>query len=260
MPINQKKLIVANWKMNPTVLREAVALASGIVKALPRSHRADIVIAPPTPYLASLKKIFIGKRISLGAQNMHFENEGAHTGEVSGKMLRSLDVKYVILGHSERRADGETDQIINMKLKAALKNGLTPIVCVGEESRDQAHQYLGVLQAQILATFATIPAASLAKITIAYEPVWAVGVTASREATPEESTEMVIFIRRVLADVFGAKAVEGLHFLYGGSVNPKNARDFLERGGVDGLLVGRDSLRKDTFSRIIKATTPNETN
>lgn len=245
--------IIANWKMNPGTVREAGTLVTKIAKSVRTQKNATVVIAPPSIYLYSLQKI-LGKKIQLGAQDCHFESEGAHTGELSPRMLKNAGVSYVILGHSERRTGGETSLEVNSKIKAALKVGLVPIVCIGEQLRDATHQYLGFLETQIKETFVGIPLTSFSKIFIAYEPLWAIGAQATREATPEESTEMVIFIKRVLADMYTAKVAESVRFLYGGSVHPENAQLFLIHGGVHGLLVGRDSLNLKKFTKIIEIT------
>lgn len=245
--------IIANWKMNPNTLREAGNLVAGIAKNIRTIKNATVVIAPPSIYLYPLQNK-VGKKIKLAAQDCHFESDGAHTGELSPRMLKNAGVAYVILGHSEQRTAGETSAEVNEKIKAVLKVGLMPIVCIGETKRDTEHQYLSFLETQVKETFSGIPLASFSKIFIAYEPLWAIGVEANREATPEESIEMVIFIKRVLADMYTTKVAESIRFLYGGSVHPENAHLFLIHGGVHGLLVGRDSLNLKKFTKIIEIT------
>ncbi len=248
-----KKLIVANWKMNPSSLKEASFIVKDIEKKISGYKNAEIVFCPPLVYLSMLKKISRSKKSSFGAQNIFFEKEGAFTGEISGDMVKDSGGKYVILGHSESRRMGETDEIVNKKILSAIKSKLIPIVCVGEEGRDVTHQYLQTMKEQIERTFTSIPGASFQRIIIAYEPIWSIGIHAKREAVPEESMEMVIFIKRVLSDMLGKNFKEPL-FLYGGSVHPGNARGFLEHGGVGGLLVGHDSLNVKKFLKILDAS------
>lgn len=245
--------IIANWKMNPGALREAENLVAGIVKNIRTITKATVVIAPPSIYLYPLQKK-VGKKIKLAAQDCHFESDGAYTGELSPRMLKNAGATYVILGHSEQRTAGETSAEVNEKIKAVLKVGLMPIVCIGETKRDAEHQYLSFLETQVKETFNGIPLASFSKIFIAYEPLWAIGENATREATPEECREIVIYIKRVLTDMYGAKSTSKIKILYGGSVDESNARMMLEEGGVQGLLVGRASLKPKQFIKLIEAT------
>ncbi len=244
-----KKIVVGNWKMNPLTLKEAEKLLTQIVKQDIFSSKVEVVVCPPVLYFNNLKKIT--KKISLGAQDAFYEEKGAYTGEVSVEMLANMGVKYVILGHSERRAAGETNQTINKKIKATLSSGLTPILCVGEKERDENHEYLNLIKIQVEECLSGISKNSVSKIIIAYEPVWAIGKGAAREATSEEYREMSVFIRKILSDKFGAKMLEGMRTIYGGSVHPENAESFLKEGGADGFLVGRDSLDPKKFGEII---------
>ncbi len=250
-----RKLIIGNWKMNPKSLKEAEMLAKELVKSARGKKNTTVVICPPAPYLIPLKKIF-GKVIGLGAQNAFFEMEGAHTGEISPKMLASIGVSHVILGHSERRnpptGGGETDHMINKKVLAVLASGLTPVLCVGERERDDAHAYLQVIKTQLEIGLAGVQKTRLGNVIIAYEPIWAIGKDASRVATPEESREMSVFIRKVIADMFGQKESAKVRVIYGGSVDEKNGADFLANGGVEGLLPGRLSLQPKKFIKILK--------
>lgn len=238
-----KKIIIANWKMNPASEKEAISLAKTIDKN-------GVVISPPFIYLPALKKIL--KRAKLGAQDLFYEKDGSHTGEISPAMLKNLGVKYVIIGHSERRALGETSRMVNKKLKAALKSNIIPIICIGESYRDADMKYLSFVKKQIEESFYNLTGGDFKKIIIAYEPIWAIGKTAVREATPPESMEMAIFIKKVLSDRFGPQSVKNVNIIYGGSVNNKNAGEFLEHGGVSGLLVGRVSLEPEKFNEILK--------
>lgn len=229
--------------MNPPSEKEAAMLAKAIDKP-------GIVIAPPSVYLPAVKKIL--KKAKLGAQDAFYEKEGSYTGEISPAMLKNIGVKYAILGHSEKRALGETSKTVNKKLRAVMKSGITPVVCIGETYRDADMKYLGFIKKQIEESFQNMTGTDFKKIIIAYEPVWAIGKTALREATPAECLEMVIFVKKVLSDRFGPKGANNLNIIYGGSVNPKNAGEFLKHGGVGGLLVGRISLEPDKFNEILK--------
>ncbi len=245
----RKKIIIGNWKMNPLTLKEAEKLF-GILARTVLARKTEVVICPPILYFNNLKKIT--KKISLGAQDAFYEEKGAYTGEISAGMLVNMGAKYVILGHSERRVMGESNMDVNKKIKASLTAGLIPILCVGEKERDENHGYLNIVKMQIEECLAGIVKSSVSKIVIAYEPVWAIGKNAIREASPEEYREMSIFFRKILSDKFGSKMIEDVRIIYGGSVHPENAESFLKEGGADGFLVGRDSLDAKKFGEIIK--------
>lgn len=251
--MQSKITIIANWKMHPEKEKDALILLKEVKKLLPKKHFFDVIIAPPAIYLPSLQK-HTKNKIELAGQTMHAKDAGAYTGSLSAKMLKQYGASYVILGHSETRATGETNNDVNEKIKSALKVGLIPIVCIGESVRDESHQYLAWLQTEIKETFSGLPAQALGKIFIAYEPLWAIGENATREATPEECREIVIYIKRVLTDMYGAKSTSKIKILYGGSVDESNARMMLEEGGVQGLLVGRVSLKPKQFIKLIEAT------
>jgi triosephosphate isomerase len=187
----------------------------------------------------------------IGAQNVHPESLGAFTGEVSIPMLKSLDVSHVIIGHSERRKAGETDNEVNAKMMSVIKAGLTAIVCIGETKRDHGAQYLGYIEAQIRTACAGLSRAKLGYLVIAYEPVWAIGT--GNTATPGDVHEMKLFIEKTLTDLYGRNYAQKVRVLYGGSVNPKNAGELMRDGMVDGFLVGGASLSAKDFSDIISA-------
>ena len=228
-----KKIIVANWKMSPNTLAEAEELFRA---------SSGAIVCPPFVYIEELSKV--KSEAILGAQDIAFSDEPGQTGEVSGEMLRQLGVKYVIIGHSERRWKlGESDETVNRKLKLALAHELIPIVCIGEKSRDTGFE--GFLQNQVKSTFAGLSADQVEKCLIAYEPVWAISTTpGARPDTPESALESVNIIKDVL--------VENLPFLYGGSVTSKNADDFLKQEWLNGVLVGGASLDKEEFSKILE--------
>jgi triosephosphate isomerase len=245
-----KKIIIANWKMNPLTLRDAEKLYGGLSKEVSKIKKTNIVVCPPFTYMDKLKKL--SRKISLGAQDAFWGETGASTGEVSASMLSEIGVKYVILGHSERRALGESNETVNKKLKAAISAGLSPILCIGENDRDENHEYFSFVKNQLLACINGIPKNLLYKIIIAYEPVWAISTTANRrDATPADAKEMTIFIRKILSDKLGT-GMKMPRIIYGGSVNNRDAGEFLTQGGVDGLLVGKASLDVKKFTDIIK--------
>lgn len=246
-----RKIVVANWKMNPRTAREAGNLLKKISRAAVRVKKTEVVICPPAIYFTGLKGT--SRKIILGAQDAFFGDVGAFTGEVSAEMLYELGVKYVILGHSERRALGETNALINKKIKGALVAGLTPILCVGELARDESHTYFDIVKAQIKECLAGVSRDSISKIIVAYEPVWAISTTKERrDATPGDSLEMALFIRKVLSDISTPLIGGKTRILYGGSVNERDAEGFLREGGVDGLLVGKASLDPQKFGEIVK--------
>ena len=234
---SMKKIVIANWKMNPQTLVEA--------KDLFRVSTGAIV-CPPFIYLEELLKI--KSAVILGAQDIALSDEPGQTGEVSGGMLRQLGVKYVIIGHSDRRWKlGELDEIVNKKLKTALVHELIPIVCIGEKSRDSNFQ--SFLQNQVLATFAGLTAEQVEKCLVAYEPVWAISTTpGANPDTPESALESIRIIQSVLSSKF---QVLNSKFLYGGSVTSSNVSDFLVKDKISGVLVGVASTNKEEFKKII---------
>ncbi len=245
-----KRIIVANWKMNPSSVKEAGKLFSDVVKAIPSLKNTEVVICPPFLYLEQLRKI--SRKIILGAQDVSSEECGAFTGDVSAEMLFNMGAKYVITGHSERRARGEGNSDVNKKIKSALSVGLVPILCVGESARDESHGYFNLVKTQLEECLNGIQKASISNIIIAYEPVWAISSTVNRQdAIPADCREMVIFIRKIISDKIGVQT-KMPKILYGGSVNDKDVEGFLKDGGVDGVLVGRASLDAEKFSNIIK--------
>lgn len=245
-----RKIIIGNWKMNPLSLKETEKLFVSITKSVSSIKKTEVVICPPFLYLEKLKKL--SRRISLGAQDVFWGDVGAFTGEISAEMLYDIGVRYVIVGHSERRAQGENNSDINKKIKSALSAGLRPVLCVGENMRDENHEYFNVVKIQLMECLDGVSKNSVSKIIIAYEPVWAISSTLNRkDATPDDSREMVIFIRKILSDKFKGE-VSKIRIIYGGSINEKDAEDFLKNGGVDGLLPGRASLDPKKFSQIVK--------
>jgi triosephosphate isomerase (TIM) len=241
--------IAANWKMHKTVA-EAAAFVDALLPRIAATQN-DVVICPPFTALTAVVERRYGTAVKVAAQNMHEEDSGAFTGEVSAPMLVELDVEAVVLGHSERRQYfGETDEALARKVPAALAAGLEPILCVGEseEARD-ADQTEGVLEGQLQADLAAVESDRLAEVVVAYEPIWAIGT--GRTATSEQAQEACAFIRDVLRE-HGAVA-DAVRILYGGSVKPANAAELMSQPDIDGALVGGASLDAEDFASIVEA-------
>ncbi len=249
----RKNIVAGNWKMN-TTLQEGVALASEINEALKNVEtRCDVIIATPFTHLASVVSAVDTNRIGVGAENCADKSEGAFTGEVSAKMVASTGAKYVILGHSERRAYyHETAEILKEKVTLALANGLTPIFCVGEVLEErEAGQHFDVVAAQVKDSLFDLTAEDFAKIIIAYEPVWAIGT--GKTATADQAQEIHAFIRKTLAEKYGDEIADNTSILYGGSCKPSNAAELFAKPDVDGGLIGGASLKANDFMGIITA-------
>ena len=247
----RKKILAANWKMNLTH-SEAESYLETFLSEIGQVNDVEIVIIPPftaIPALVSASEKVAFLRI--GAQNMHWEKNGAFTGEVSATMLRALYVKYVIIGHSERRMlFGETDEIVNRKVRSALDAGLRPILCVGESLHERdSGEVEEVLRRQLRKGLENVVEKDLPEIVVAYEPCWAIGT--GRSATPVEAEQSHAFIRSDLSELFGATAADRVRIQYGGSVKPENAEDLMRQKNIDGALIGGASLDPRSFARII---------
>ncbi|PIP73378.1 MAG: triose-phosphate isomerase [Candidatus Lloydbacteria bacterium CG22_combo_CG10-13_8_21_14_all_47_15] len=247
----EKKIVVANWKMNPVRGTEARKIFSLTKQHAGKTRGVQTVVCPPFVFLSELAGKVSGHRCVVGAQDAFWESEGAYTGLVSAAQVADTGAAYVILGHSERRAAGETSKDVARKVKAALDRGLVPIVCVGESERDDAGRYLSFVETELKESLAGIARSALKNLVIAYEPIWAIGEYAVRSATPHEFENMLLFIRKILVDAFGKKLAFSVPILYGGSVDDGNAADFLGVPGSGGLLVGRASLSPKIFSAIL---------
>jgi len=239
--------------MYPTTFAEAKKIIVELKKTTRKITRAKTIICAPALFIHPLI-VAVGKVTSLqiGAQNTFWEDEGARTGEISPKQLRGLGVTQVILGHSERRTLGETNAMIAQKAVQAVKNKLTVVLCVGEQSRDEHGGYITFVREQLRESLANFPKTEAKHLIVAYEPIWAIGSKAVRAAEPRDFHEMSILIRRGLVEQFGKTAGFKVPILYGGSVDERNALGFLKEGGADGLLVGRVSLDPLKFAQIIQ--------
>ena len=247
----RKKIIAANWKMNKDPAETTAFLGS--LLPLVRDHaRDEIVVCPPFVDLPAALEATKGSHVAIGAQNAHWKDQGAFTGEISCAMLRSMGCTHVIVGHSERRQYfGESDEIVNLKLKAVTDHDLTPIVCVGEALEDrEAGRTEDVLRRQCARAFHEISAEKAAKLVIAYEPVWAIGT--GKTATPQMASAAHVIIRSELSKAFGDELAAKVRILYGGSVKPENATALLSQDEIDGALVGGACLDANSFAAIVK--------
>ena len=248
----RKTVIAGNWKMNMTAT-ETRKFAEELKRIMPRAKWCDTVICVPACNITAAVKAFKELRISVGAENLYFEEKGAYTGEISAAMLRDLGVKYVIVGHSERRQYfGETDAAVNRKVHAALDAGLSPIICVGESEEQRE---MGVTQdwiaLQVKTALYGVPAERLRRCIIAYEPIWAIGT--GKTATAQQAGEVCTAIRATIRGLYGARVARSVTIPYGGSMNPKNAQELLAQPDVDGGLIGGASLKPEQFVEIIHA-------
>ena len=250
----RKPFVAGNWKMNmngQTSVELAKSIASGSMETA--SQSVTVAVCPPFVYLQAVSKALSSSNIAVGAQDIYFEPAGAFTGEISASMLKDVGCSYCICGHSERRhVLGESDELINRKVTAAIAGGLLPILCVGEliEER-QASKTNEVVTRQVKEGLASLSAEKLQAVTIAYEPVWAIGTGLT--AMPEQAQEVHYFIRKLLAQMYDDKSAEEIRILYGGSVKPGNAADLMNQKDIDGSLVGGASLKADDFLAIIQA-------
>lgn len=248
--MSTKKLIVGNWKMNPETLEEAKTIARKTRAVAKKLDKVEVVICPPAVFIGNA----VSKRdksVAIGAQDVSIHDNGSHTGDVGARMLSDIGLKYVIAGHSERRKDGETDEIVSKKVIKVLDAGLTAILCVGEQKREESGTHYDYVRDQIKNSLANVPSKYAKNVIIAYEPVWAIGATEAMD--PKEICEMAIFVRKVFSDIFTQDSAMKAKVLYGGSVNFRNAYEIISVSKVDGLLVGRESVNIPGFKELLKA-------
>ncbi len=249
--MKRKPVIAGNWKMNKTT-REAMQFVTALEGKLPDPEKVEAVICAPYVHLSSLVHWAEHQNLKIGAQNMHERQHGAYTGEISPLMLQDLGVEYVIIGHSERRQYyNETDESVNLKLLAAVRHHLTPIICVGEQMAErEAQRTKEVVRKQVVSAFRDVPAEQVAQTVIAYEPIWAIGT--GKTATVEDANDVIGYIRAVIGDLYHARAADSIRLLYGGSVKPENIRSFMSQADIDGALVGGASLEAASFLQLLE--------
>jgi triosephosphate isomerase (TIM) len=247
---NRRPIIAGNWKMNKTSV-EARDLASKLIPLVSGARDREIVLGPPFTSLQTVAAAIKNTNISLSAQNLHWEDKGAFTGEISAEMLLDLGCKYVIIGHSERRQYfGETDETVNKKVKQALRKGLLPIFCVGETLTErEAGKLTEVISRQVTGGLRDITAEDMKKVVIAYEPVWAIGT--GKTASPDQANEVHALIREKVKSLYTVEVAEGLRIQYGGSVTPENVSSLMAKPDIDGALVGGASLKPESFAALV---------
>lgn len=248
--MKKRKLVVGNWKMNPESLKVAKELNDNIRRKASSVKKAIAVICPPSIFFGGLNVKTSSKKFFYGAQDVSKERSGAFTGETSALMAKNMGASYAIVGHSERRAMGESDDDTNKKVRLLLQEKMRPVLCVGEQKTDEHAGHLSFIKTQLIKGLANVSAGDINQVIIAYEPLSAIG--AKYPITSHEIHQRNIFIKKVLADMYGKNKAFEVTILYGGSVNADNAGELVEGGEVDGLLVGRDSLNAENFLRILK--------
>lgn len=248
----RKPIIAGNWKMNKT-LSEAVSFVEEVKNSVPAASEVDAVVCSPALFLDKLVESTKGTDLKVGAQNMHFEENGAYTGEVSPIALADLGVDYVILGHSERREMfAETDETVNKKTLAAFKHNLTPIVCCGETLEErESDKTKEVVETQVKAALKGLSEEQAKQVVIAYEPIWAIGT--GKSSTAEDANEVCAAIRKVVENVFSTDVAEAVRIQYGGSVKPANIKEYMAQSDIDGALVGGASLEAQSFLQLVEA-------
>jgi triosephosphate isomerase len=247
----RKKLIAGNWKLAKTI-NESVSMVKELMALVPDVKDKDILICPVFTSLKSVCDALKGSNINVGAQDLYWEDKGAFTGEISAPMIKDAGCTHVLVGHSERRQFfGETNETVGKKTLAALKHGLTPIVCIGEklEERESGRTF-SVNEKQIREGLGCLSREQVAKIVLAYEPVWAIGT--GKVATPAQAEEVHIYVRKTIVSMFGQDVADAMRILYGGSVKPDNAAELMSQANIDGALVGGASLEAASFAKIVK--------
>lgn len=250
-----EKIVIANWKVNPLKLKDAIKLAADIKQKSADFSEKEVVICSPFVYFSELKKVLDDSGIKLGAQNIFFELQGAYTGEISAAMLQDFDCLYSIIGHSERRKYfHESNDEINRKILLAIKNKIVPILCIGEDQIEKENeQTMQVLEEHLANALTGVSGKMISSsgIVIAYEPVWAIGT--GNNADPEEVLSANIFIKKLLIKIYGRSILKSVKIVYGGSVTSKTAKMYMEESGMSGLLIGGASLKSKEFIKIIES-------
>ncbi len=248
---NQKFIIISNWKANPSRPKEATKIFDSLKKIKINTKKIFPIICTSNIFFEIVSKKYKGSVFNFGAQNISIDENTEQTGEVLAESLKEYNIKYSIIGHSERRAIGETNEIVSKKIHNALKNKITPIVCIGENERDTHGEFLLFLERQVKETFANLTAHEISKIIIAYEPVWAVG-TGSNAISSHDLNQTVLYIKKILVEMFDRKTGLAANIIYGGSVDDENISEVLVQGDVNGVLIGRASVNPSVYAKIIK--------
>lgn len=245
-----KSIVIANWKMNPATAREAKRLFDATKKAADMAKHVSVIVAPPAIFLRDLRARYKGKRIAFALQGANAEPGGAYTGDISLAQGSDARVQYVIVGHSERRAKGETNEDAGKVVVAALESGVTPILCVGEKTRSHEGEHFAVVKEQLRAAFADVEPGKVTKVLVAYEPVWAIG--GEKAMNPRDMHEMTIFIRKTIVGIKG-EAGMNIKILYGGATTESNAPAMVQEGGAQGFIVGHVSINEARFAALLQA-------
>jgi triosephosphate isomerase len=250
---NTKKILIANWKMNPDTVTEAVRLAEENKKAMKNKKRIELVVCPPHIFISEISNVFQNlKNVHLGAQDVFGGESKSMTGEIGTEMLINSKVEYTLVGHSSRRGLCETDEVVAEKVLGIIKSGMKAVVCIGENERNENGQFYNFVKEQLERSLFKLKKIDLKKLIIAYEPVWAIGKKDTEAMKPEDVHEMVIFIRKVLTDKYGAELASLIPILYGGSVSKRNIENLAVKGEVSGFLIGRESLNIENFTEVIE--------
>jgi triosephosphate isomerase (TIM) len=251
--MKKRNLVVANWKMTPETPDEAKKIFNTTRLAAKSLKSTDVVICAPFPFLQMLSKLDKPKNLFLGVQNVSSEIKGAFTGEVSAAMVKNMGAGFAIIGHSERRAMGESNEMIGKKIQRAFDSKITPILCIGEKERSREGTHLEFIKTQIKECLGGLQKKNLVGLIIAYEPVWAIGKSYKDAMTPTDVHEMTLFIKKAAGEIFGKDIADSFRILYGAAVEPENAPLLFSQGNIAGLLVGHASLDLDQFPKILKA-------
>lgn len=253
MKKNKKPLIIGNWKMTPATLDAAKKRFQAIRRVALKHKKIEVAICPPAPFIVPLATMAKTGKISIGAQDVSVHTEGSHTGEVGASMVETSGATMALIGHSERRAAGDTDAIVSSKITQVLKTDMTIVLCVGESVRDEHGEYLNYIKKQIKEGLTQLSRSQFSQVIIAYEPIWAIGRKDNIAITSHDLHQMVIYIKKFLRESWGETLASIVPILYGGSVTAENAHDVLWNGEVDGLLVGRASWEVESLESIFKA-------
>lgn len=255
--MKRRNIVVANWKMNPTTIYESKEIFDSLRVSSQKLKNTDVIVCPPFTSLNYLSKLKRSKNIFIGAQNVFHEDRGAFTGEISAPMVKDAGASFVLVGHSERRNGkngfGETNEQIKLKLQSCFNNKIEPIFCIGEKERSRDGEHLDLIRNQIKESLFGLMKKDVLGLIIAYEPIWAIGRSYRDAMSGTDIHETVLFIRKIVAELFGQDIANSIRILYGGSVEKENITQIVEHGNVDGFLVGHASLNSEDFSFILKS-------